>query len=174
MSKAFTKDDAPDAPPILRPRAPLPAGVPNHVTARGIGLLRAEQTALEAERARLAAGEDDDAERTRRLAVNASRLRELSARIATAHVVDPRVLPHDEVRFGATVTVRTVSGPRAGEARRLQIVGVDEADAAAGRVAFTAPIARAILGLQVGATALLRVAGGEEELEVVAIDYDAG
>jgi transcription elongation factor GreB len=174
VSKAFTRDDAPEAPLVLRPRPPLPAGVPNHVTARGLGLLRAELVVLEAERARLAAGERDDAERTRRLAVNASRLRELSARIASAQVVDPRLLPHDEVRFGATVTVRTRSGPRAGEERRLQIVGVDEADAAAGRVAFTAPIVRAILGLHVGATALLRTALGEEELEIVAIDYDAG
>jgi transcription elongation factor GreB len=173
VSKAFTKDDAPEAPLVLRPRPPLPAGVPNFVTARGLGLLRTEAAALEAERARLAADVSDDAERSRRLAVNASRLRELSARIASARVVDPRALPHDEVRFGATATVRARSGPRTGEARRLQIVGVDEADAAAGRVAFTAPIARAILGLRAGETALLRVAQGEEELVVVAIDYDA-
>lgn len=173
MSKAFTKDGAPEALLVLRPRAPLPAGVPNYVTARGLGLLRTELAALEAARARFTADESDDAERARRLAVNASRVRELSARIASAQVVDPRAQPHDEVRFGATVTVRTLSGPGAGEERRLQIVGVDEADAAAGRVAFTAPIARAVLGHRAGETVLLRVAQGEEELGIVTIDYAA-
>ena len=77
-----------------------------------------------------------------------------------------------QIRFGATVTVRTVAGPHAGQERRLQIVAVDEADAAAGRVTFIAPIARAVLGLGVGESALLRVPRGEEELEIVAIAYD--
>ena len=78
-----------------------------------------------------------------------------------AALVDPRLQPRDQVRFGASVTLRTVSGERAGEERRLEIVGIDEADAAHGRVAFTAPIARAILGREVGDTAALdtRVAG---------------
>jgi hypothetical protein len=54
------------------------------------------------------------------------------------------------MRCGASVTLRSVSGERAGEERSLEIVGIDEADAAHGRVAFTAPIARAILGREVG------------------------
>jgi transcription elongation factor GreB len=53
------------------------------------------------------------------------------------------------------------------------IVGVDEANAAEGRVAFTAPVARAVLGKRVGETATLRTARGEEELEVTAIAYEA-
>lgn len=173
VSKAFTRDDAAEPVIVVRPRAPLPPGVPNYVTARGLGLLRAELAVLEAERARLTGGVDDP-ERARNLAVTASRLRELAARIAGAEVVDPRVQPRDEVCFGATVTLRTVHGARAGEERKLQIVGVDEADAAAGRVAFIAPIARAVLGLHVGDSTLLRTPGGEEELEVLAIDYGVG
>lgn len=35
VSRAFTKDDAPDQPLLVLPRAPLPEGVPSYVTARG-------------------------------------------------------------------------------------------------------------------------------------------
>jgi transcription elongation factor GreB len=172
MSKAFTRDDASEAPLIVPPRAPLPPGTPNYVTARGLALLRDELGALEAERVRRTADRADDADRGRPLAVLAARVSELSTRIVGARVVDSRDQPHDEVRFGATVTLRTVDGPRPGEERTMQIVGVDEADAAAGRVAFVAPIARAVLGLRLGETATLTLARGEETLEVTSISYD--
>lgn len=166
MSKAFTREDAPETPLVVPRRAPLPEGVPNYVTPRGLGLLRDEQTALDAER--LSTGDLDDAERTRRLTIVRERQRELAERLASAVLVDARAQPHDEVRFGATVTVTTADG----ETRRFTIVGVDEADAAHGRVAFLAPIARALLGTSVGDVATLRTARGEEELEVTAIVYE--
>lgn len=171
MSRAFVKDDTPEDPPLVPPRPPLPAGVANYVTPRGLALLRAERDALEAERARLHAAPADDG-RKRDLAVVAGRLADLDARLSSAKVVDPAGQPRDEVRFGATVTLRTLGGERPGEERRLTLVGVDEASAAEGRVAFTAPIARAILGKRVGETATLRTARGEERLEVVAIAYE--
>jgi transcription elongation factor GreB len=71
------------------------------------------------------------------------------------------------------VTLRMVGGAHAGEERHLEIVGIDEADAAHGRVAFTAPIARAILGRGVGDTAALDTPRGQDLLEVVSIDYEA-
>ena len=77
------------------------------------------------------------------------------------------------VRFGARVTLRTLSGERAGEEREIEIVGIDEADAAHGRVAFTAPIARAILGRRVGDTATMDTPRMKDLLEVVSIDYDS-
>ena len=101
------------------------------------------------------------------------RLSELAARIGSAEVVDADRQPHDTVRFGARVMLRTVSGIGAGEERRLQIVGVDEADATHGRVAFIAPIARAILGLAVGEAASLQTPRGEELLQVMSIEYPA-
>ena len=172
MSKAFTKDDAPDTLLVIPPRAPLPPDVPNYVTARGMTLLCAELAELQAERVQLSAESDDDAERARRLAVNAGRLAELGARMASATIVDARAQPRDEVRFGATVVMRTLSGEGVGEERRLTIVGVDEADPAAGRVAFLSPIARVMLGLHVGETAVLRTGRGEQELQVVALAYE--
>jgi transcription elongation factor GreB len=67
-----------------------------------------------------------------------------------------------------------MSGEHADAERRLEIVGVDEADVAHGRIAFTAPMARAILGRGVGDTAALDSPRGKELLQVVSIDYPAG
>ena len=171
MSKAFTKDEAWEE-PVIPPRAPLPVGVPNYVTPRGLRLLRAELAGLEAERQRLdAERSDDDAEHRRRLVIVAGRVNELSARVASAQMVDPSRQSHETVRFGARVTLRTLAGTRAGEERRVDIVGVDEADAAHGRVAFVAPIARAIIGCAVGETATLVTPRGEELLQVLRIEY---
>lgn len=170
MSKAFTKDDEWEE-PVVAPRAPLPPGVPNYVTPRGLALLRAELVELEAARQRLDAARSDEVEQRRRLAIVGRRLSELGARLASAQLVDPRLQPHDAVRFGASVRLRTAAGAHAGEERALTIVGVDEADPAAGRIAFTAPIARAILGRAVGDSATLATARGDEELEILSIDY---
>jgi transcription elongation factor GreB len=167
VSKAFTKDDAADDHVVIPPRAPLPEGTPNYVTARGLLALSEELRALHEERARLEAAEGGE-DRVRALAVSTGRVRDLEERIASATLIDPRAQPHDDVRFGARVTVQGESG----EARRYEIVGVDEADAAHGRVAFVAPIARALLGKRVGDVVTLRTPRGDEELEVLAIDYD--
>lgn len=171
MSRAFAKEGDVEGPLVVPPRAALPPGVPNYVTARGLELLHAEQSELEAERARIDADHSDEAERTRGLNYIAVRLADLSERIASARLVVPENQPQDEVRFGATVTLRTRTGKRAGEERRLTLVGVDEASADEGRIAFTAPIARAILGKRVGETVTFRMPRGEEELDVVAISY---
>ena len=100
MSKAFTKDEAWEE-PIIPPRAPVPAGVTNYVTPRGLGLLRTELAALEADRHGLEAERSDGDEYRRQLAILAARMSDLTARIASAVVVDPRYQPRDAVRFGA-------------------------------------------------------------------------
>jgi transcription elongation factor GreB len=154
VSKAFTSEETADAPPIVAPRAPLPGGVPNYVTARGLARLRDELMAL----------------RTLGLepAAFAQRRAELEERIASAELVAPPAAPTDVVRFGALVTVRGEKGER-----RHRIVGVDEADPAHGRIAFVSPLARALLGRAVGDTILLRAPRGDEELEITAVGYDA-
>lgn len=165
MSRAFTREDSWED-PIIPPRAPLPEGVPNYVTPRGLALLREEQDRLEAERARLEQAGDDDTARKQRIVLT-RRLAELAGRIAIAEVVDPARQAQDKVRFGARVTLRD----RKGGHRTLQIVGVDESDPEQGLVAFTAPIAKAILGCGVGDTATLHAATGDEPLTIVEIDY---
>lgn len=160
MSRAFTREE-PWEEPIVPPRAPLPDGVPNYVTPRGLSLLREEQSRLEAERAGIDS-EDDDARKRR--VVLARQLAELAGRIATAEVIDPARQPKDSARFGARVTVRDARGGQ----RVLQIVGVDESDPDLGRIAFTAPIAKAILGSAVGDTVRFR----DDALSILAIDYE--
>ncbi|MFI5077398.1 MAG: GreA/GreB family elongation factor, partial [Vicinamibacteria bacterium] len=80
--------------------------------------------------------------------------------------------PPAAARSGALRSQRDAA-ERAGEERRLEIVGIDEADAANGRMAFTAPIARAILGREVGDTIAIDTPRGQDRLEVVSIDYPA-
>jgi transcription elongation factor GreB len=87
-------------------------------------------------------------------------------------VVDPVNQPTDQVRFGATVTLLTKQGPQSGTTRQMTIVGVDEANLAEGRVAFVAPIARALLGAKQGQTVTLRTGRGEEVVQVLEIAYE--
>ena len=163
MSKAFTKDDDAAGAPLVPRRAPLPAGHPNYVTARGLALLRAELTALRAEQTRRAPNADTAPD-----AALLERLAELEERLAATELVTPLNPAPSEVRFGAIVTVRTGAGPE----RTFSIVGVDEANASEGRIAFVAPIARALLGKRRGDVTTFRAPHGEEELEIVRVAYE--
>lgn len=103
------------------------------------------------------------------------RLREIDRRLAhlarvmkAAKVVNPADQPaRDEVRFGATVELADEDGKR----RTLTIVGDDESDASAGRIGWSAPLARAFIGARVGDERLVRLPAGEKSYEIVAIRY---
>jgi transcription elongation factor GreB len=164
MSKAFTKDEAGPAELLVVPRAPLPAGLPNYVTPRGLAALHAEQLELEHERSALDVA---DADRMAKVHALAQRSAELQARIGSAEVVDPSTQPQDEVRFGARVRVRNASGTE----HEYQIVGVDEAHAESGRIAFSSPLARALLGKRSGESVEVRTPRATEELEVLVVTY---
>ncbi len=169
MSKAFTSEETPDAPLLAPRRAPLPEGVPNYVTRAGLAALRAELEALEQERARIVATSRDDAERAPELTVMQQRGADLEERIASAELVASDALDQDRVRFGAHVTLSDEEDA----VRSYSIVGVDEADASRGLIAFTAPLARALLGKRVGESARVRTPRQDQELTVTAIDYPA-
>ena len=116
---------------------PIPAG-PNLVTARGLAAIEARVAALEADEA--LAGKDaaaiEDHKRT---------LRYWRTRLATAQ---PAGAPDDgAVGFGTRVRFRLNGAERA-----IEIVGDDEADPNAGRLAFSAPLARAMMGCEAGET----------------------
>lgn len=171
MSSAFLKNETADAPVVIPARAPLPPGTTNYVTPRGLALLRDELTELEVKHARIQTDITEGNERMRQLALLNGQIGNLNQRIASARVVDPQHQPHNEIRFGATVTLRTLTGKKSGEERYFTLVGVDEADASHGRIAFTAPIARAMQGKRVGETVSLRTMRGEDVMEVTAITY---
>ena len=85
-----------------------------------------------------------------------------------AKVVDPaKQEDRDQVRFGATVEVADERDSR----RTLTIVGDDETDASAGRIGWSAPLARALIGAKVGDERIVRLPAGEKSYEVIAILY---
>lgn len=160
----------------------LPAGSKNYITPDGLRLLRDElKTLLTVERPRVveivswAAGNGDRSENgdyiygKRRLREIDRRMRFLGKAIERAEVVDPTRLSGDVVRFGATVTVADEGGRQ----RVYRIVGVDETEPARGLVSWISPIGRALLKKAEGDTVVLRTPGGEEELEIVRVEYAA-
>lgn len=161
MSRAFVKEGGAE-PPLVVPRPPLPAGVTNYVTRRGLLQLQQERSSLEAARPK-----EEGASDTAALAAYHARLGALEARLANAVVVDSSTLPQGEVRFSAAVTLRSESG----DERRYRIVGVDEADPPSGRIAFVAPLARELNGKRIGDCVRLRHQGAVAEYEIIAIDY---
>ena len=103
------------------------------------------------------------------------RLREIDRRLGylarimkEAKVVDPAAQPtRNQVRFGATVELADEDDNR----RTLTIVGDDEADASAGRIGWSAPLARALVGARVGDARTVRLPAGEKSYEVISIAY---
>jgi len=152
MSRAFVKetdggDDLPE-----RPVSPHR----NLVTRRGLRLIEAEIARLrEAIGAASASGDREAIARASREA------RYWTQRRATAEPIDPPA-GGEEATFGAAVTVTGRDGAR----RTFRIVGEDEADPAAGRIAWIAPVARALVGNGVGD----EVALPSGTVEIVAVD----
>jgi transcription elongation factor GreB len=96
------------------------------------------------------------------------RLGHLSRIMKAAKVVDPRSqTSRDQVRFGATVELADEDDNR----RTVTIVGNDEADASGGKIGWSAPIARAMIGARVGDERVVRLPAGEKSYEILAIRY---
>ena len=128
MSVAFRRESDEEH---LEPKfeLPIPPG-PNLVTPRGLALIEARNAELEAA---VAAASPEALPALQR------DLRYWRARLATAQLA-PSALG-EMVAFGTSVTIE-----QDGKARTLAIVGHDESDPAAGRIAFTAPLAKALIG----------------------------
>lgn len=165
MSKAFTResDEEHDEPPSRPLGVELPPGVRNYMTPEGAARLHEEIERLTNVERPAAAG---DARAVREID---RRLAFLGRRLEALEVIDPASQPPDRVRFGATVVVRGEDGAE----RRYRLVGIDEAEPARGEVSWRSPIAAALLGAQVGDVVTLRSPRGDEELEVVALRYEA-
>ena len=156
---------------------------PNYITPAGYAVLSAEyRQLLGEERPKLvnviswAAGNGDRSEngdyiygRTRLREID-RRLGFLARRMKAAKVIDPAQQP-DRARiwFGATVTIADDDDVE----RVLTLVGDDETDAAAGKIGWNAPIARALRGAAVGDLRRVLLPAGERAYEVVAITYPA-
>lgn len=167
MSRGFVKEDDQEEAPFIPPRAALPAGVTNYVTPFGFEQLQKEKRELENERTNLQV--ESDAERRRALAVIDGKLNLLQERISSARILEPKEQSADEVRFGAKVKLKSVEKESLQE---FQIVGIDEADVKKQKIAFVAPIARAVTGKRIGEIAEIKLGDELRKLEVLEIRYD--
>lgn len=97
------------------------------------------------------------------------RIQEVEGKLSAAQIIDPTTLDAGgRVVFGATVDLEDEDS---GQAVRYQIVGEDEADLKLGRVNVSSPIARALIGKEVGDTAEVNAPGGIKRYEVMAVSY---
>jgi len=158
VSVAFTREGDAEAAAANLPDRPVSAH-PNFVTASGLAQLDAERAAAQAAYAAAQAGGGIAGDRTA-MARATRDLRFWSARRASAQLVAPGDCT--QVRFGCTVTFARTDGTTA----TYRITGEDEADPAAGRIAYVAPAARALLGKGVGDVAT--IAGGAVEIVAIA------
>jgi transcription elongation factor GreB len=154
---------------------------PRFITPEGLAKIRAEYDALfGTERPQLVetiawAAANGDRSENGDYIYGRKRLRELDRRLGylskvmkAAKVVDPASQEaRDQVRFGATVELADEDD----QPRTLTIVGDDEADAAMGRVGWSAPLSRALIGARVGEERVVRLPAGEKSYEVIAIRY---
>ena len=154
---------------------------PRFITPDGIARIRAEYEELfGTERPKLVepiswAAANGDRSENGDYIYGRKRLRELDRRLShlsrimkAAKVVDPATQEaRDQVRFGATVELADEDDER----RTLTIVGDDEADAAVGRIGWSAPLSRALIGARVGDERIVRLPAGEKSYEVMEIRY---
>ena len=150
MSVAFRRESDEEH---LEPRfeLPIPFG-PNLVTARGLRLIDERVAALDTE---LAAAKDEEARKACLRILRYWQTRQTTAQLAP--------LPSaDHIAFGSRVRI-TLNGA----ARIFDIVGGDEAEPGAGSIAFSAPLARAVMGASVGE--LIDFGGKAEAIEVLEV-----
>lgn len=162
MSRAFVKEGDGSLDPL--PDLPI-SPHPNHVTPTGLAAL---QQRLRDTQSRLAAlkARPDRLDKLPEAAAERD-IRYLEARLRSAILIDPATLPTTEVAFGLIVTVADEDGTE----HRFQITGEDEADAARGRITPQSPLARALMGANVGDTVKWKKPSGTVELEVLRIDH---
>jgi transcription elongation factor GreA len=95
-----------------------------------------------------------------------ARIRELETKVSGAEVIEP---PRDgnRITFGSTVLLRNADGRDI----RYQIVGSDEADPASGRISILSPIARTLIGKEVGDEVKAQAPGGAKTFEILAVNF---
>jgi transcription elongation factor GreA len=98
-----------------------------------------------------------------------ARIRDIEAKLANANIVDPKLLDAGgRCVFGATVDVEEHGGTTI----TWQIVGEDEADIKAGRISYSSPIGRALIGKESGETVDVQTPGGVKRYDILDVRYE--
>lgn len=183
MNKVFAKEGDSDDDDLDAGLPPIPPGAKNYITPQGYQRIREELLLLiDVERPEVvkvvhwAASNGDRSENgdyiygKRRLREIDRRIRFLTKRLDLAEVVDPSAHHgSDQVFFGATVTYINA----AGEQHTVTIVGIDELDPLHGKISWVSPVARALTKAREGDVVTLRTPAGDDELEIVGVQYPA-
>lgn len=96
-----------------------------------------------------------------------TRILEVEDVLARAEVIDPTAHSGQKVVFAATVTVADEDD----KSSRYQIVGQDEADVKSGRISYTSPLGRALIGRAIGDEVEVATPGGEKYYEITDIEF---
>lgn len=96
------------------------------------------------------------------------RIRELESKLSRAEVIDITKLSGTSVKFGSTVTIYDEASD---EEVTYKIVGIDEADVKKKLLSIGAPLARALIGKEVGDEVKLQTPSGTKEYEIVKVQY---
>lgn len=166
MSRGFVKEEDQEEPVLIPPRAAIPEGVTNYVTPNGLEELKQELKDLEYKRAHVEA--ENDTEKRRAQSLIDGKINLLAERLQTARLLDPKDQPDDEIRFGAKVKLKNKT---TGQLQEFHIVGVDEADIKKKKIAFVAPIAKAVTGKKVGEEVDFRLGAEVRKLQILEITY---
>ena len=97
------------------------------------------------------------------------RSREIDSILAQAEIIDPGKLSGQRVVFGATVKLTDTDS---GDDVTYSIVGDFEADIKLARIAISAPLARALIGREVGDTVTLKTGKGSREYQIAEVHFD--
>jgi transcription elongation factor GreB len=164
MSRGFVKEDDQEEVPIVPQRAYLPEGVTNFVTPFGMNQLLDEKQMLVNEKNNLNNADENE----NRIALNYinAKLQLLNNRIAEAKIVNLNEQSPNEIRFGATITLKIEA---AKNIQTFQIVGVDEADISKGKISFISPIAKVLINRKIGDKVILKQARKDIVFEIIDI-----
>lgn len=98
-----------------------------------------------------------------------ARVRDIEGRLGNAQIIDvTSIPPTGKVIFGTTVEIVNVDTD---ESVVYQIVGDDEADIKIGKISVSSPIARALIGKEVGDVATVKTPGGVVEYEILEVSH---
>ena len=163
MSRAFVKEPDGDEIADDLPERKI-SSHPNYVTPRGQQLLQEKLQQTEAERRRLQSKEEMPAKQA--LTRIERELRYLRQRVMQAILVIPPENAPEQVCFGMWVEVQ-----EAETIRKFQIVGEDEALNNQQLISWVSPLAKSVLGAEVGDLVQRQKPGGSLELEILSLSY---
>jgi len=98
----------------------------------------------------------------------AAQIRQMEDKLSRLEVIDPAKLSGTKIIFGATVTVADLAS---GDESQFQIVGEDEADSKAGKISYSSPMARGLIGKEEGDEAVVRTPRGAKQYEILRVEY---